>query len=228
MTHPENNLPNMNDVVDPYADEIAANTMPALLPPHVSGPSRPQLFRKRILLLGLAVTVDIAMVALMGVRADLFAVSPQTLTPALLLPITAAVVATNIATKTGPSRVGWAESSLVISLTVPLALFVASAFVPIGTHSSASFFDAAAMCVAGTAMLLFFPLATAIIAYRHSFVTSATWRTAALGVASGAIATAVIELKCSVSGVMHVLIAHGSALLIGGVMGYLLSRFTRV
>ena len=68
------------------------------------------------------------------------------------------------------------------------------------------------------------PFALALWAYARAFVTSASWRTCGLGVACGAVGACTMSFVCETESAAHVLVGHGSAMLIGAVLGALASR----
>ena len=60
--------------------------------------------------------------------------------------------------------------------------------------------------------------------FRHAFVAASAWRSAALGVACGALGASTMTLACSHGEALHVIVAHGSMMVIGGGLGALLGR----
>jgi len=82
--------------------------------------------------------------------------------------------------------------------------------------------------MAKTMILTVGPLVLGAWAYRRAFVTASRWRTAALGVACGGLSTATICLACPDQTALHVIVGHGTAMIVGGLAGALLgSRLTR-
>lgn len=224
MNNPE--LPPLLDIVDPFEDELLAPPPPP--PPLESSPTRTQVQRSRWMALALALVSQGVMLAAMGPRADLSEVTLVLLLAAILLPALAALAALQIATHTGPLGLGQSPRKLSLLLLAPTLLFSVSALVPAGSHSPISFWKSTAECILGTMMFALMPLGLALFAFRRSFLSAAPLRTAAIGLACGALAAAAIELRCSIAGWQHVLLGHGVALLVCGGLGYGLARFTRI
>ena len=95
--------------------------------------------------------------------------------------------------------------------------------------SSAAFLLGALKCVVGTGILCAFSLGPFALAFRRAFASASVWRSGALGTACGALATATMSVSCPNGETMHVLLGHGTIILIGGVVGAVLGRrLTRV
>lgn len=229
MKSQDNDFDAMANIVDPFIDDLeslaAIDTNAPKEPRH--GLNRDQILRRRVLCALGAVMYEGVMLGIMGVRGDLATLGIGTLVGGAGLPLLASALALLIATRTGPLRVGQAESVVGALLLGPLAVFCLSSLASMEGGSPPSFWVATAMCMIGTIMFAAGPLLLAILAFRRSFVAASHSKTAALGVACGALATGVFDLRCAVGSVPHVLLGHGAALVVGGLVGYQLARFTR-
>jgi len=220
MSHPQDELPDFADIPDPFGDATpAVNAIDVTRAP---SRTRDQVRRVRWMMALAAIAYEGMLVAMMGVRPDLPAVSGGALVLAVALPLAAAGLAISLAAR--GRRPG---NEMLVFLLAPVALFAGSAAAHAGGVLQGTWMTATAMCVVGSAMLAAGPLALAAYAYRHAFAAGAVSRTVALGVGCGALAAAAIELRCSTPGAAHVLIGHGAALLLGGIVGMGLARITR-
>jgi hypothetical protein len=83
-------------------------------------------------------------------------------------------------------------------------------------------------CILASSMMALGPVLLAIFSMRHAFATGATWRTAALGLASGLIGAAATRLFCPNDALAHVLLGHGAAVFLAVVAAAAIGpRFTR-
>jgi hypothetical protein len=86
------------------------------------------------------------------------------------------------------------------------------------------FWNLAARCMGVTALLTVGPLVLGVVVFRHAFAAASAWRTAALGVACGAMTAATMSVACWHVGALHVIVGHGAMMVVGGVAGALLGR----
>jgi len=124
-------------------------------------------------------------------------------------------------------RTAWLGTEIA---AVSLIFIVATlAFAPAGHARSAdAFLGAAIPCIVASGVLCAVSLGLCALAFRRAFAAASTWRTAVLGTACGALTTATMSLACSNATAMHLLLAHGWIILVGGAIGALLGRhFTR-
>jgi hypothetical protein len=64
----------------------------------------------------------------------------------------------------------------------------------------------------------------AAFAFRRAFVAASTLRSAVLGVACGALAASTMSIVCPHEGALHVLLGHGTMMVVGGILGALVGR----
>jgi len=215
------------DIPDPIAgvgSRVLAPPAPEGLPP---SPTRASVRRSRWLALFGALAYGAGMLAMMGVRSDIETIPRLPLALGALGPLIAAALAIRAAADTG--RRGLASSADRIALLVgaPVVFLAISAALLGGEVRGEHWWFSTAMGLAGSLVLTTGPLALAVVAFRRSFAASARLRTVALGVGSGALAAATLHLQCPIDERLHLLFGHGAALVLGGVVGLLLSRFTR-
>jgi hypothetical protein len=93
------------------------------------------------------------------------------------------------------------------------------------TDETSPFADRAARCIAVACVLTLPPVAALGVIFRRAFVTASAWRVAALGVACGALGASTMGVACIHSEAMHVVVAHGSMIIVGGIAGAWIGRF---
>jgi len=176
-----------------------------------------------------AVAYQLGWFALKGLRPDLNTLSAPAVALGLALPLGVAVFALAGATRRGLDGLGERASHLALLLVGLPALFVVGTVVTATRgQGDGAFWQGAVPCMLGTAMLTVGPLALGAWAFRHAFAGASAPRTAALGVACGALAAATMSLACPQGGSLHVVVGHGAAMIVGGGLGSLLGlRFTR-
>lgn len=223
----------LRDIPDPFADDLELEAMgaptfdPAALP---SALTRASVRRLRWIAAACALVYEIAVLSLVGLRLDLGSLSGAAISVGLLAPLVAAALALAAAEHAGPRGVGAPSPRVASFLLLPVGLFALSTFVSAGgavVLLGRAYWVATAACVAGTTMMTAGPLVLATIAFRRAFAATAAWRTAAIGVACGAFAAAAMHLHCAIDGQLHYLLGHGAALVVGGLAGLVLARFTR-
>lgn len=226
---PEFDLRRLEEIPDPFAGDVQTSSLAfETLPP---APTRRELRTRRALAAVGALSYEALLVAMMGVRPDLSDVPRSALVLGLAAPLIAARLALSIGARSGPRGVGLPAGHVAAFLLLPLASFVLGALLSQKTARVVPddmFWSANFVCITGIMMLALGPLVLAVVAYRRSFAAVARWRTAALGVASGAFAAAAMELSCPLDGRLHVLVGHGTPLVVGGLVGLALARFTRI
>lgn len=220
-------LERLRDIPDPIvgpASRALAPPLPSLLP---SSPTRASVRRSRWLALFGALAYGAGMLAMMGVRSDIATAARIPLALGVLGPLAAAALAIRAAADTGLRGLANSADRIAILVGGPI-VFLALAAALLGTDVRGDhWWFSTAMCLAGSLVLTTGPLALAVMAFRRSFATRARLRTVALGVGSGAVAVAALHLQCPIDEHLHLLFGHGAALVLGGVVGLLLARFTR-
>jgi hypothetical protein len=223
-------LNHLGEIPDPYAPpaaDVAARAPDvASLPP---SRTRANVRSARAAAILSALLFNGAWIAFIERRRDLGSLAPQTLAVGLGIPMIAAVVALVAVVRPGARGLGGRVAELAALVCVPPLLFA------IGTLATASpaaaagpFVGPALRCIGAAAVLAVAPFVVALLAMRRSFVSSAAWRTAALGVACGGLAAATMSVACPNGEPMHVLVAHGATMLFVGLAGaFAGARLTR-
>jgi len=220
-------------VPDPFSHgRDAATPLPAPpILPSVAAPTRVQHRARLLAALGAAILVQAVWIAMAKHRIALDAITLQHLLFGLGVPLVAAGLAWWAATTRGRAGLGAPAAWLATGIALSPLLFALSTLASAPPDLDATtwaFLDRAARCVAASAALCAVSLGLLAYAFRHAFAAASTWRTAALGVACGALAAATMSLACFHREAMHVVIGHGSMMLVGGLVGALLGRrFTR-
>ena len=147
----------------------------------------------------------------------------------LAIPLAAALLALAAAAAPGAHGLGQPKGRMMtLALLSPLLFVAATLLASPGDVDAEPFVMHAFRCFAWTAVYSVGPMVLAAWAFRRSFVAAPVWRSAALGMACGAIGAATMSLVCSVGNPAHVLVGHGGMMLVGAVGGALLgNRFGR-
>lgn len=219
----------MGDVPDPLA-AIDEWPVPARRPGALAeSPTRKHVATARATALGAAVLYEVAWVFIMTKRDDLPTMPRTVLAIELVVPLVAALFALAAAAVPDARGMGLPKGRMVaLALLAPLVFVGATLLASPADVDSEPFVMHALRCFAWTAVYSTGPLLLAMWAFRRSFVASAGWRSAALGMACGAIGAATMSLVCSVGSPAHVLVGHGGMMLVGALGGALLgNRFGR-
>ena len=225
---------------DPFADEANAPVRSADSPRLPDGgangakaqgapPTRARVRATRRVAFAAALLFEVAFVALDPHRRPLEDASPLELIVGLAIPLAAATVAFMAATQRGPRGLGLPAGAMTLGTLMAPALFVVAtlAGAPEAT-TDPTFWRHAAGCASVTAILALGPLALALWSFRRAFAASAPWRTAALGMAAGALAAGAMSLACPITGALHVLLGHGTMMLVAALAGaWLAPAFSR-
>jgi negative regulator of sigma F NrsF-like protein len=218
----ELDLDRLGEIPDPFPD--------AGRPPQQRNPTQAVRSLTRAGVRGIrigAVTVallyDGAWPALIRRRADMASVSPAQLGLQIGAPLVVATMAAWVFGRTSRSGLGERKAILVLVLGSPV-LFALATAATLPHLDVDRFWHHTVGCLLVTAILAAGPLAVGMYAYRRAFATLFAWRTAGIGLASGALAAATIALACPISDAWHVLIGHGTAMLLAGALGGLLAR----
>jgi hypothetical protein len=221
----------LSRVPDPYAGDAAPLPSPPVLPAGAA-PTRAEHRRHLLVAIAIALLFQAALIAVAKHRTTLDdALVPGHLVFGLGVPLLAMGLAWWAATRPGRGGLGSSAAVLAVVITVAPVLFALTTLAvapPDPDASTWAMLDRAGRCAALAGLLCAVSLALLAFAFRHAFVAASTWRTAALGVACGGLAAASMSLCCFHREMLHVLIGHGSMMLVGGVAGALLGRrFTR-
>jgi hypothetical protein len=238
MTGERNELDLFAGIPDPFAGgsgEVAASVDRLPAPPVLSTvPSltRHDQRRRRAVAMAAAMAWQIVWLVAFEHRGDLRSLPVVRVALGVLVPLSAAAIAWGVAVRRGDRGLGaprtWIAAAIVVA---PLLFVVATLAVDPADHdaSAGAFLNRAMRCAGVTAVLCAPLLAGIVFAFRRAFVAASTWRTAALGVACGAVAATTMSLVCPHDEAGHVLLGHGLFLLLGGLAGAALGkRVTRV
>jgi hypothetical protein len=200
------------------------------VPPRRAGalaesPTRGHVVAARATALGAALLYELAWVLAMTKRHDLLTMPRAVLAIELVIPFVAALFA--LAAAAGPDArgLGPPKGRMVALALLSPAIFVGATLLASPPDvDTEPFVVHAFRCFAYTAVYSAGPMVLAMWAFRRAFVAAAGWRSAALGMACGAIGALTMSLICSVGSPAHVLVGHGGMMLVGAVSGALLGR----
>ena len=218
-------------IPDPFRRELDGETLPAVPHPKASSPSRSG---RRALVTSAAcgsVLYEGAGLVLRKVRPDLGKVSTVLLGVEFALPLAVAAFALAGARRKGRFGLGEPIARLGVGLLGSLLFFVAGTlvFFPLEDRLDGAFWSRTQACLLTTAVLGAGPVTLAALALRSSFVSAAGWRTAAVGVAAGALGASTMALVCPARGALHLLVGHGAMMLVMGLFAAaFVSRITRI
>lgn len=209
-----------DDVPDPTTGGALPPPPPAELP---ASPTRGGLRMRRAFAALFALGAAAAFALALGPRDDLSEASHGGLVPTIAVVLLAALAGWFAAlyrpSGGAPRWAAW--------LLAPFAVFAVAGALHTGSGVPESMLRATIACLLGSMAVAAIPLAALVYAYRHAFATSARKRSLALGVVAGAIAAAAMELHCSVESAPHMIVGHGSALLLAGLLGLAATRVLR-
>jgi hypothetical protein len=214
----------ITDVPDPLA---GISDWP--LPPRRSvalevSPTRSRVATVRATALGGALLYELACIVVMSKREDLHTMSRAVLLTELAIPVVAGLLALAAA---APGALGMGQPKgrlTTLALLSPVLFIVATLVASPRDVDSEPFVSHALRCFAWTALYSAGPIVLAAWAFRRSFVAAPAWRSAAVGLACGAMGAATMSLVCSVGTPAHVLVGHGGMMLVAGVAGALLGK----
>ena len=216
-------LQRMTEIPDPFRP--SRGPVPGGVQPVGASSARRQVRRNRAIAAAAAVAYEVGWVLVVERRRDLGQLPAWTIALGLVIPLAAAALALVAVTGSGRRGLG-APASWLAGLTVmPPALFAVATLVtgPLD-GGEGHFWNLAVRCMGVTALLTAGPLALGAVVFRHAFAAASVWRTAALGVACGAMAAATMSLACWHVGALHAIVGHGAMMLVGGFAGALLGR----
>lgn len=217
----EPDLEDLLEIPDPAGKSVFHPPPLAKANPVAASPSREDRQRKIILVLAGIVLYQAIWLVMIEHRVDLEVLSPGEIALGVLVPLGA--VALVLWPALGRGRFGLGVPSSFVRLGL-LAAPVLFALVTVATSSKmtdhlAPFWDRAIRCIAVCAALTIPPLSLLMWSLRRAFVSGASWRTAALGVGCGSLAAATMSLACAHSEALHVVVAHGAMIVVGGLLG---------
>jgi hypothetical protein len=218
-------LNRLADIGDPFAEDASAKVRP-MDPSRTPewSPTRSRMRALRAVALAAALLYDAAWLVLRERRPDLASMSTAGLVLGIAIPLTAAVLALGAAMRSGPRGLGLPAARMAASaIAVPVFFAAATLVAAPPDAGDPLFWRHAAGCMAVTAILTLGPLALALWAFRRAFAAAAAWRTAAVGLAAGALAAATMSLACPISAASHVILGHGLVMIVAALAGALLA-----
>ncbi|HXN32178.1 MAG TPA: NrsF family protein [Polyangiaceae bacterium] len=225
--HDDFDVERLAEIPDPFADEARAPVRGAGSRRVVSA-TRSRVKALRSVAAAGAIAYEMGWLALAGMRPGLDSASASAVAVGLLIPLAAVAIAWSAVTLRGPRALATTWPAAWVAAPPLLFGLLTLAANPRASEGS-PFWGGALRCMIQTMILTVGPLALGALAYRHAFVTASRWRTAALGVACGGLSTATICLSCPDQTALHVIVGHGTAMVVGGLAGGVLGyRLTRV
>ena len=222
-------LDRLSRVPDPFEGDDKLPAPPPL--PAVAAPTRAEHHRRLLVAVAATLLLQAVWIALSRHALPLREVTVHHVVFGLGVPLVAAAVTWLLATSRGRAGLGAPASWLALGIALATLLFVTATLATAPADQDASglaFADRALRCMVQAGVLGVVSLGVFAIAFRNAFVAASTWRTAAIGVACGALAAATMSLACFHREAMHVLLGHGWMIVAGGVAGALVGRrFTR-
>jgi hypothetical protein len=218
----------IHDVPDPLAGIAECAMPPRRGATRDESPTRSRVAAVRATALGAALVYELAWLVVMHKRGDLYTIPRTTLLAEIAIPIAAAAVALAAAATPGAQGMGQPKARLTALALLSPALFVAATLVSsLGAAAEVdrdSFLLHCVRCFVWTSIYSAGPIVLSAWAFRRAFVAAPAWRSAALGLACGAMGAATMSLVCATGSPAHVLLGHGGMMLVAGVGGALLGR----
>jgi hypothetical protein len=221
----EPDLRGLADIDDPFAEDASAPVAPQVSRAIAPSPTRTRVQAIRVTAFAAALLYDAAWVVLKETRPDLRDLPWPVIAVGLGIPLAAAALALGAAAQPGARGLGLSAGRIAALATTAPAIFVVATLLtapPAGRDDQ--FWRHVLGCMAVTAILAVGPLGLGLSAFRRAFVAAAGWRTAAVGVACGCLAAATMSLACPLSAAWHVILGHGTVMLVAGSVGALVSR----
>jgi hypothetical protein len=221
----DRDLSRLAEIGDPFADDASVAVAPRLARAMAPSPTRGHVRTVRTIAFASAFLYDAAWVLIKEARPDLVTLPWTAIALGLAIPLAGAVLALTAATRPGARGLGLPAARIAGLATVAPTIFVVTALLAAPPPvEDALFWHHVLGCMAVTALLAVGPLGLGLWAFRRAFVTAAAWRTAAVGVACGSLAAATMSLACPHSAPWHLILGHGTVMLIAGLAGALLAR----
>jgi hypothetical protein len=220
----ELDLERLEGIPDPFADAGSSASAGAPALPATASPTRADVRRRRVAAAVAAALYEVAWVALVEHRHDLGSLPAWSLVLGLAVPLGAAALALGAASGSGRLGLGAPARWLALLCVAAPVLFAVVTLVTSPHDEDGPFWSLAGRCMAVTALLTAPPVALAVVAFRRAFVAASAWRTAALGIACGALAAATMSLVCWHAGGLHIVVGHGALMVVAGAVGALLGR----
>jgi len=216
----------LSSIPDPFEPSALAS-VPAAPRPDFYAPARARVHVMRVAALGAALAYEAFWLVVL--RAHGGDRTWTTIVVGFLIPLVASVAAMFAATRRGARGLGEPVAAIAGATGAAVLLFAAATLIaaPLDSHPKAFWPDAFG-CMGISSLFAVGPLAIGLYAFRRAFASAATWRALALGTACGALATMMMSVVCPDGGQLHVLVGHGTVMLLGcaagGLFGRLLAR----
>jgi hypothetical protein len=213
-------LPDFSDVPDPARSRRAV-VSPVRLGP---APTRADLRRARWLALLVVAGWALAQLAALGLRFDWEKLPFSYVALTLLLPLALGVLGLFVAVQPGPLGLGAPRGmSLALIVLGPLSVIGTALLLP-EPYAGGLAGGGRAIFMCGNLALGWaaVPILAAALALRNTFAAGAVWRSALVGTACGVGAAVAAQLRCPVTGVWHIVLAHGSVVVVAALLGALL------
>ncbi|HSY23655.1 MAG TPA: NrsF family protein [Polyangiaceae bacterium] len=213
----------LGEIPDPFAtasarpapDGPSAEVRAAMGP----SPARGRVRSLRVVAFVVAIAYEAAAIAIYKPRPDMASLPPWQLALGFLVPAAGALLAFGAAVRDGERGLGESPVRLrALTLGAP-TFFVLATWIALPHLRDPGFWTHAFVCMLTTAVLGSVPVLFAAWVLRRSFVAAAGWRAAAMGVACGALAATAISLVCASEDAGHILVGHGTAMLVLGLLG---------
>jgi hypothetical protein len=221
--------PDFGDIPDPLGGRAGSASQAPRPPPRLAltPPTRGRTRATRATALALALAYDGALIA--ALQTHTAGRPSATMAAGLAIPLVAGAVALTAGARSGSRGLGLSSPTVPsAAIAAPVLFVVATLLLLPGGPADDRFVAHAMTCVLNGAILATVPIALVAVAWRRAFAAASGWRTVALGVAAGSLATTSLALICPDASAAHVAVAHGAAILLGGVAGGLLARWTTI
>ncbi len=221
----DHDMSRLAEIGDPFANDAGAPTRPPVSKALAPSPTRARVRAIRAIAFVSAFVYDAGWVIAKESRPDLMTLPWPVIALGLAIPLAAASLALGAATQPGARGLGLSAARIAALATAAPAVFVVATLLvapPAGEDDL--FWRHVLGCMAVTATLAVGPLGLGLWAFRRAFVAASAWRMAAVGVACGSLAAATMSLACPISAAWHVVLGHGTVMLVSGVAGALIAR----
>jgi hypothetical protein len=220
----------LGGVPDPFAGTVADAVLPPPPRPTSASPSRKRHRTLGLAAAGAAILYEGAALAVFRTRPDLATAHVALVALENALPLFLGAIVLVAATWKGSRGLGQSVGALMAWVFGAPLLFVLATLAIFPTDLvDGVFWSRTETCCLVAAVLGAGPLGLGALALRRSFVSAAGWRAAAVGVAAGALAASAMALVCPDDGAMHVLLGHGTMMLVMGLIGAgIVRRVTRI
>jgi hypothetical protein len=162
---------------------------------------------------------------LCGARPDLASLPASSLGLEIAVPFIAAALAFAAVSRRGILGLGEPAARLAAGVVgAPLFFAIITLLLWPNDAGGAAFWPQARACFISTAILAAGPLVLGTLALAHAFAAASGWRTAALGVASGAFAAMAMAIVCPNGGAFHLLVGHGAVMVVMGLAAAWMGR----